>query len=99
MFSVIPNQVIFYEKTGCSGNKRQKELLREYGVSLEVRSLLDTAWDKESLSDFFEGLMPKDMINPFAPNLKDGTFKLEDYTKEILLEKMVQEPIHILRPL
>ncbi|MDD3343835.1 MAG: arsenate reductase family protein [Sulfurospirillaceae bacterium] len=98
VFHAAPN-IIFYEKTGCSGNKRQKELLREYGVNVEVRSLLDTPWDKPTLEAFFKGLTPQEMLNPFAPQLKDGTLKLEDYTKESLIEKMLQEPILIRRPL
>jgi len=99
MFKTTPYQVIFYEKTGCSGNARQKTLLTEYGVTFEVRSLLDTPWDVPTLNSFFQGLTPKEMLNPFAPQLKDGGFKLEDYTKESLIEKMVQEPILIRRPL
>lgn len=99
MFSTTPKHVIFYEKTGCSGNARQKMLLREYGVTFEVRSLLDTPWDVPTLESFFQGLTPKEMLNPFAPQLKEGTFKLEDYTKESLIEKMVHEPILIRRPL
>lgn len=92
-------EVIFYEKTGCSGNARQKALLRKHGISLDVRSLLDTRWTQETLEAFFEGLTPKEMLNPFAPQLRDGTFKLEDYTKESLIEKMLELPILIRRPL
>lgn len=99
MFSTTPKHVIFYEKTGCSGNARQKMLLREHGVTFDVRSLLDTPWDVPTLESFFQGLTPKEMLNPFAPQLKEGTFKLEDYTKESLIEKMVHEPILIRRPL
>jgi len=99
MFSTTPKQVIFYEKTGCSGNARQKTLLNEHGIRFEVRSLLDTSWDTPTLESFFQGLTPKEMLNPFAPQLKDGSFKLEDYTKESLIEKMVSEPILIRRPL
>lgn len=93
------SKVVFYEKTGCSGNARQKALLKEHGVSLEVRSILDTPWDKPTLEAFFEGLTPKEMLNPFAPQLKDGTFTLEDYTKESLIEAMLETPILIRRPL
>lgn len=99
MVKATPPQVIFYEKTGCSGNARQKALLREHGISLEIRSLLDTKWTKATLEAFFEGLTLKEMLNPFAPQLKDGTFKLEEYTKESLIEKMLELPILIRRPL
>lgn len=99
MLSFSTSKVIFYEKTGCSGNARQKALLKEHGVSLEVRSILDTPWDKTTLETFFEGLTLKEMINPFAPQLKDGSFKLEEHTKESLIEAMVSTPILIRRPL
>ncbi|KHG35108.1 MULTISPECIES: ArsC/Spx/MgsR family protein [unclassified Sulfurospirillum] len=92
-------RIVFYEKTGCSGNARQKALLREYGIEIEVRSLLETPWDKPTLEAFFEGLTPREMLNPFAPQLKDGTFKLAEYTKESLIEAMIRTPILIRRPL
>ena len=99
MLSFSTYKVIFYEKTGCSGNARQKALLKEHGVSLEVRSILDTMWDQPTLEAFFKDLTPKEMINPFAPQLKDGTLNLEDYTKESLIEAMIKTPILIRRPL
>jgi len=99
MFKAHKAFIIFYEKTGCGGNKRQKELLEHYGLSLEVRSLLDTPWSKESLSPFFEGLTPQQMLNRFAPQVKEESFRLEEFTKESLIEKMVEEPILIHRPL
>lgn len=99
MLAFSTSKVIFYEKTGCSGNARQKALLKEHGVSLEVRSILDTPWDKTTLETFFEGLTPEEMINPFAPQLKDGTFNLEAHTKESLIEQMLKNPILIRRPL
>ncbi|WP_060826497.1 ArsC/Spx/MgsR family protein [Sulfurospirillum cavolei] len=92
-------RIVFYEKTGCSGNARQKALLREYGIEIEVRSLLETPWDKPTLEAFFEGLTPHEMLNPFAPQLKDGTFQLAEYTKESLIEAMIRTPILIRRPL
>ncbi|WP_263831909.1 ArsC/Spx/MgsR family protein [Sulfurospirillum oryzae] len=91
-------EVIFYEKTGCSGNARQKALLREHGICLDVRSLLDTKWTKATLEAFFEGLTPKEMLNSFAPQLKEG-FVVEAYTKDALIEKMLETPILIRRPL
>ncbi|KFL32953.1 hypothetical protein JU57_13850, partial [Sulfurospirillum sp. SCADC] len=46
VISFSASKVIFYEKTGCSGNVRQKELLQKQGISLDVRSLLETQWTK-----------------------------------------------------
>lgn len=99
MFTPFKPMVIFYEKMGCSGNKRQQELLQKHGITLEIRSLLDTPWSIETLEPFFEELGMQEMLNPFAPQVKDGSFTLEGYTKEQLMAHMVEEPILIRRPL
>lgn len=99
MFFAAPPKMIFYEKTNCQGNHRQKELLRAHGVEFEVRSLLDTKWDKATLEAFFDGLSLEQMINPFATKLKDGSFNPKDYDKDSLIEKMIEEPLLIRRPL
>ena len=49
MFTPFKPMVVFYEKRGCSGNKRQQELLQKHGITLEIRSLLDTPWSIETL--------------------------------------------------
>ena len=54
MFTPFKPMVVFYEKRGCSGNKRQQELLQKHGITLEIRSLLDTPWSIETLQPFFE---------------------------------------------
>ena len=99
MFFTISKKVIFYEKTGCGGNHRQKELLSAHGIDLEVRSILDTKWDRSMLEAFFEGLSPHEMINPFAPQFKEDDFDLNAYSKDALIDKMIAEPILIKRPL
>lgn len=99
MFTPYKPLMIFYEKRGCSGNARQKELLKKHGISFETRSLLDTPWTKESLSAFFENLTPEEMLNPFAPQVKEGHFDVNAYSKKALIEKMIEEPILIRRPL
>ena len=99
MFTPYKPLIIFYEKRGCSGNARQKELLKKHGISFETRSLLDTSWTKESLSTLFENLTPQEMLNPFAPQVKEGRFDVNAYSKKALIEKMMEEPILIRRPL
>ncbi|RXJ60042.1 ArsC/Spx/MgsR family protein [Candidatus Marinarcus aquaticus] len=91
--------VIFYEKTGCLGNARQKSLLKKHGVEFEVRSMLDTVWTKESLEPFFDGLEVEQIINPFAPAIKNSEITVESLSKEQAVELMIQEPILIKRPL
>lgn len=99
MFRTIEKQMIFYEKTGCGGNARQKKLLEAEGISFEVRSMLDTQWCKESLSPFFEGLEKEEIINQFAPAIKNGELNIAKYNKDEIIEMMIKEPILIKRPL
>ena len=91
--------VVFYEKTGCAGNKKQKELLQANDIEFKVKSLLDTKWDKTTLESFFEGLDKKEIINQFAPKVKSGEIDVNSLTKEQLIYKMIEEPILIKRPL
>lgn len=99
MFFANPKHIIFYEKTGCSGNQRQKELLKKHHISLDVRSLLETTWDEKSLAPFFEGLSVTEMINPFAPQVTNKELDVSQFSKEALIAKMIQEPLLIKRPL
>ena len=41
--------VTFYEKTGCSGNARQKALLAASGHEVQARDLRHTAWTNAGL--------------------------------------------------
>lgn len=92
--------VIFYEKPGCAGNRRQKALLQEYGIQLEVRDLLSTPWTRERLESFFaEEVAVKDMVNPFAPKVKAGEVDLQNMGRAAVIEQMLAEPILIRRPL
>ncbi len=98
-FTQNPYKVIFYEKTGCAGNKKQKELLRLNGITFETRSILDTSWDKESLESFFKDLEIDNIINQFAPQIKNNELDLSSISKEELIELMCTTPILIKRPL
>jgi nitrogenase-associated protein len=90
---------IFYEKTGCSGNAKQKELLKKHNISFTVKSLLDTKWTFEVLSEFFIGLDVKDIFNPFAPQIKNEEINILNIKKDEAINLMIKEPILIKRPL
>ena len=47
--------IVFYEKPGCAGNRRQKQLLQAAGFELQVRDLLAEPWSREQLRGFFAG--------------------------------------------
>lgn len=89
----------FYEKTGCSGNAKQKELLKSHNISFSVKSLLDTSWSKESLGEFFKYLDTKDIFNPFAPQIRDKEIDISKLSKDEAIELMIKNPILIKRPL
>lgn len=89
----------FYEKTGCSGNAKQKELLKSHNISFSVKSLLDTSWSKETLSEFFKGLETKDIFNPFAPQIRDKQIDINTLSKDEAINLMIKNPILIKRPL
>ena len=89
----------FYEKTGCSGNAKQKELLKSHNISFSVKSLLDTSWTVETLSGFFKGLEIKDIFNPFAPQIRDKEIDINSLSKDEAITLMIKNPILIKRPL
>ena len=89
----------FYEKTGCSGNAKQKELLKCHNISFSVKSLLDTKWTSESLNQFFEGLELIDIFNPFAPQIRDKEIEISKLSFDEAINLMIQNPILIKRPL
>jgi nitrogenase-associated protein len=95
----VKKKIVFYEKPGCLGNKKQKELLKENGLELEVKSILDTKWDKKTLESFFIGLEKHEIVNESAPKIKKGEIDLNSITKEQLIYKMISDPILIKRPL
>jgi nitrogenase-associated protein len=95
----VKKSVVFYEKPGCAGNKKQKDLLKTHGVEFEVKSMLDTPWSVESLSSFFDGLEKDKIVNQFAPQVKSGEIIPEKLSKDELINLMIKEPILIKRPL
>lgn len=95
----VKKSITFYEKPGCAGNKKQKELLSANGIDFEVKSMLSTNWDNETLNGFFEGLEKEQIVNQFAPQVKSGEVNIDKFSKNELIELMIKEPILIKRPL
>jgi len=98
-FTPNPFKVIFYEKTGCSGNERQKKLLQTNGIGFETKSILDTKWNEETLNSFFKNLDIEEIVNKFAPAIKNKEIDLSTISKEKLIKLMCINPILIKRPL
>ncbi|GAB3391285.1 thioredoxin domain-containing protein [Azotobacter armeniacus] len=91
--------VVFYEKPGCGGNRRQKTLLQDHSIALEVRDLISTPWTRERLEAFFVGLEKDAMVNSAAPKIKSGEVDVTALSRDELIEKMLAEPLLIKRPL
>ncbi|BCR06542.1 hypothetical protein DESUT3_36110 [Desulfuromonas versatilis] len=92
-------RIIFWEKPGCKGNARQKEILLASGHELEVRNLLTEPWTQETLAQFFGQRPVAEWFNPSNPQVKAGTIDPAAVSAEQALELMVQEPLFIVRPL
>jgi nitrogenase-associated protein len=91
--------VIFWEKPGCKGNARQKEILLASGHDLEVRDLLSEPWTKERLARFFGSRPVAEWFNMTNPRVKAGEILPAKVTPAEALTMMVAEPLLIVRPL
>ena len=91
--------MIFYEKTGCKGNARQRALLEAHGYELEIKSMLDEPWTRETLRPFFGSLPVNEWFNDKAPAIKDGDIDPTAFNEDAALEILIEQPILIRRPL
>lgn len=91
--------VIFYEKPGCTGNARQKTLLREAGHTLEVRNLLAHPWTAGALRPFFGNRPVAEWFNSSAPRIKSGEVSPQALDEAAALRLMLADPLLIRRPL
>ena len=92
-------QIIFYEKSGCSGNARQKALLEASGHTLIVRDLRDVAWTRGKLLGFLEHLPVAEWFNRAAPDVKNGEIVPEELDESTALGLLQHNPLLIRRPL
>ena len=69
-------KVIFWEKPGCRGNAKQKEILIASGHELDVRNLLTEVWTAEKLRAFFGERPVPEWFNPSNPQLNHYGLKV-----------------------
>jgi len=93
------SKIIFWEKPGCKGNARQKEILIASGHDLDIRNLLTEPWSAEQLSGFFGRRPVTEWFNPSNPQVKSGKIVPANLEKDEALAMMVAEPLLIMRPL
>lgn len=91
--------VTFYEKPGCASNAKQKRLLYQAGIQLDIRNLLAESWTAERLREFFGDLPVAQWFNPSAPRVKNGEIAPATITATQALAEMLLDPLLIRRPL
>lgn len=92
-------QVIFWEKPGCKGNAKQKEILLASGHELDVRDLLTEDWSLTHLQLFFGERPVAEWFNMTNPKVKSGEINPAEVAPDQALQMMVEEPLLIVRPL
>lgn len=92
-------KVVFWEKPGCKGNLRQKEILIASGHELEVKNLLTEVWPAEKLLLFFGARAVEEWFNPSNPLIKSGEIVPAEVSPQDALQMMISEPLLIVRPL
>ena len=93
------SNIVFWEKPGCKGNARQKEILIASGHELDVRNLLTELWTVEQLKRFFGTRPVAQWFNPSNPLVKAGEIDPDDIVGADALTMMMNEPLLIVRPL
>ncbi len=93
------SSVIFYEKPGCVTNRKQKAILQEAGLSLQVKNLLNHPWQRQELASYFQDLPVDDWFNPSAPDVKNGQLQVHGLDSETALDLLINDPLLIRRPL
>lgn len=91
--------VVFFEKPGCGGNARQKQVLADAGHALDVRNLLAEPWTATTLRPFFGTRPVAEWFNRSHPRIKSGEIAPESFAADQALALMLAEPLFIRRPL
>jgi len=91
--------VIFFEKSGCAGNARQKALLQDSGHHVLARDLRNKDWSNHALLEFLGGLPVGQWFHPSAPAIKSGEIVPADLDEPTALALLRDNPLLIRRPL
>jgi len=91
--------ITFFEKTGCSGNARQKALLIASGHQVQARDLRDSWWTNAGLLGFLSGLPVAQWFNRNAPAITSGEIVPEELDEPTALALLRDNPLLIRRPL
>ena len=92
-------EIIFFEKTGCVNNTKQKELLSLAGHKVIPIDILKHNWNENEILSFFKNKPIKDWFNMMAPSIKSGSITPDKYNQTEALSLLLSEHILIKRPL
>jgi nitrogenase-associated protein len=92
-------EVTFYEKPGCSGNARQKQVLAAAGHTVLARDLRSETWTRIKLLAFFSSLPISAWFNRNAPAVKSGQVNPDELDETAALALLIANPLLIRRPL
>lgn len=92
-------EIIFFEKTGCINNTKQKKILEAAGHNVTAINMIKYAWTEDDLLLFFSKLEVKEWFNQNAPEVQKGKVKPESFNRAQALQAMTENPILIKRPL
>lgn len=93
------SEVLYFEKSGCINNRRQKVLLEALGHTVHARNLLTEPWSMAELRSYFGDLPVSAWCNPSAPRIKSGEIVPANMDADTLLRLMLADPLLIRRPL
>lgn len=92
-------KIMFFEKTGCKNNTKQKQILEHNGHEVEAIDIINYQWTKQALLAFFNDIEPKHWFNLNAPSITNGSIITGSFDKDTALEALLNEHILIKRPL
>ena len=91
--------VLFWEKSGCAGNARQKALLEASGHQVAAHDLRAEAWTAARLRPFFGDRPVAEWFNRNSPRVKSGEIVPEALDEAGALSVMLADKLLIRRPL
>lgn len=91
--------IVFFEKTGCINNTKQKKILDLAGHYVQAVNLLKHPWTEKELLSFFDSLDVKDWFNKNAPAVANGEINPASFDRKSALEALLSNPVLIRRPL
>jgi nitrogenase-associated protein len=91
--------VIFFEKPGCAGNARQKELLLRAGHTVEAHDLTAYPWSPGELMQYLGDLPVADWFNRASPRVKSRELDPDGLSPREALPLLLADPTLLRRPL